>query len=472
MWGAGPSARREAALTTVTLAVLALCGIAACEPHADSRNKATGAESAGVSAGQRVFGRTRPASPDVFRFANQAEPELLDPGLMSGQADGRIARALFEGLVTQHPRTLEPQPGVAERWEITPDGRTYTFHLRHDARWTNGEPVTARDFEWSWRRVLHPDTPSRYADLFYLLRNGQAYKKREITDPNQVGVQALDDSTLHVELVAATPYFLQLVTYSPFMSVHRATVEKFGDCWTRSASFRMGHSGSKYRPNDRIEMVRNLVLRDVSHVRLKRIIAYSFGRSHDDAQHVSRRHDRLEPERRAAGAVHPVRAQLRRFPRRAVPGDVLLFVQRHEATVRRCPRAARSGARHRPREDHDVPATREQVAVGQHRVAGLRVLSVSRVCASIRKRRAALAGAGYPDGRGFPHRRSCSTQSQDHRKIAEARAGMWKREQIDWRSRTKVGSYMKATTSARYRSRAVLDRRLRDEHVPVHAAKR
>src|SRR5262245_44307177 len=147
-----------------------------------------------------TFGRSHPANPGVFSFCNGTEPEVLDPALMSGQPDGRIARAIFEGLVVQDPRTLEAAPGVARSWEISSDGRRYTFHLRGDARWTNGERVTARDFEWSLLRVLHPDTPARNADILYVIHNAQAYKKKTVTNPGDVGIHALDDSTLALEL--------------------------------------------------------------------------------------------------------------------------------------------------------------------------------------------------------------------------------------------------------------------------------
>jgi ABC-type transport system substrate-binding protein len=232
------------------LGLLVASALSACGPDVAPAERQAGrsagsAPSMAAAATPRYFGRTTPPKEDVFRFTNQLEPEVLDPGLMSGQADGRIGRAIFEGLTVQHPRTLEPMPGMAERWEISPDGRQYIFHVRSGARWTNGDPVTARDFEWSWLRVLDPDVPSRYADLFYLLRNGRAYKKREITDASQVGVRALDDSTLQVDLEAPTPYFLQLVSYYSFLPVPRATLERFGDRWTRPENIvTNGRSGS------------------------------------------------------------------------------------------------------------------------------------------------------------------------------------------------------------------------------------
>src|SRR5262245_5668447 len=181
----------------------------------------------------RYFGRTTPPEDDTFRFTNGTELEVLDPALLSAQADQRIAFAVFEGLVVPDPKSLEPSPGVATRWEVSGDGRTWTFHLRPDARWSNGERVTARDFESSWRRVLHPDTPARLVDFFYVVHGARAYKKRELTDVSQVGIHARDESTLEVVLDSPTPYFLQLVMSSIYLPVHAATVAKHGDRWTR-----------------------------------------------------------------------------------------------------------------------------------------------------------------------------------------------------------------------------------------------
>ena len=132
------------------------------------------------SGAARYFGGTTPPENNIFRYTNGAEPETLDPGLMSGQPDGRIARSIFEGLLVPHPETLEPIEGMATRWTLSEDGLTYTFYLRTDAVWTNGDPVTAQDFHWAWMRVLHPDTPARYSDLFYLIENGRAYKTLEM----------------------------------------------------------------------------------------------------------------------------------------------------------------------------------------------------------------------------------------------------------------------------------------------------
>ena len=110
-----------------------------------------------------------------FVFANAAEPQTLDPALGTGEPEGRIEDALFEGLTHLDPRSFAPAPGVASSWNVSDDGLVWTFHLRPEARWSDGRPVTAGDFAWSWRRLLDPDTASRYAYLLHPVRYAEAF---------------------------------------------------------------------------------------------------------------------------------------------------------------------------------------------------------------------------------------------------------------------------------------------------------
>ena len=117
--------------------------------------------------------------PAAFTFVNGTEPTSLDPGLMTGEPEGRIADAIFEGLTVRDPATLRPVPGVAERWTISEDGRRYVFHLREDARWTDGRPVTAHDFAWAWRRLQLPEHGGEYAYLLHGVRHAEALNQHE-----------------------------------------------------------------------------------------------------------------------------------------------------------------------------------------------------------------------------------------------------------------------------------------------------
>lgn len=180
-----------------------------------------------------TFGPTARKYDDaIFRFGGGAEPESIDPGLAYDSPGLEIARNLFEGLTRYHPSTLEPLPGVASHWETSEDGRIWTFHLRPDARWSNGRPVTADDFVWSWRRVLDPGTGAQYAALLWDLENGKAFASGQAS-AETVGVRALDPHTLEVRLERPVPWFLGLLSFAPFYPVPREAIEAHDSRWTR-----------------------------------------------------------------------------------------------------------------------------------------------------------------------------------------------------------------------------------------------
>lgn len=175
----------------------------------------------------------------ILHYGNGAEPQGLDPHVVTGIPENHIVRALFEGLAVKHPVTLEPEPGVAERWETSDDGTVITFYLNPEARWSNGEQITASDYVWSWHRALHPKTGNLYAYMLFPVKNAERYTKGEIDDFDEVGVKALDDTTLEVTLNAPTPYFIQLMDHYSTFAVHPETLLKFGEMtdrftpWTR-----------------------------------------------------------------------------------------------------------------------------------------------------------------------------------------------------------------------------------------------
>ena len=168
-----------------------------------------------------------------------SEVSDLDPQLVTGLAEQCVVSALFEGLVTEDPRDLHPVPGVAERWEISPDGLTYTFHLRADAKWSDGASVTARDFVASFRRILTPSLAADNATLFYLVRNAEAFNQGRLADFAQVGFAAPDDRTLRITLAHPAPYFLTLLAQMPWLPVPLPAIERSGaadqrgNSWTR-----------------------------------------------------------------------------------------------------------------------------------------------------------------------------------------------------------------------------------------------
>lgn len=218
----------------------------------------------------------------VFHLGNGTEPEGLDPHIVTGVPENHIVSALFEGLVSKHPETLEPEPGVAESWEISDDGTLYTFHLRDNAKWSNGDPVTADDFVWSWMRVLHPALGAQYNYNLFSVVNAEEYANGVITDFSEVGVKALDSHTLQVQLRAPTPYFLQLLDHYSTFPVHRATIEAFGEMsdrlspWAREGNL-VGNGAFnlvEWQINSHVRVEKNDTYWDADTVRLNAIVFY------------------------------------------------------------------------------------------------------------------------------------------------------------------------------------------------------
>lgn len=190
---------------------------------------------------------------------NNQDPESIDPAIATGIEDLRVVTALFEGLTRYDPKTSRPIPGLAERWDISPDGKTYTFHLRPNLKWSTGEPITAHDVVFSWLRVLAPETAADYAGQLYYLKNGEAYNSGEVKDSSQVGVTAVDERTVRVELNNPTAFFLDLCAFQTLAVVPRQTIAKYGDQWVRAKP--LPTSGAyvleTWRLNDKIRLRRN-----------------------------------------------------------------------------------------------------------------------------------------------------------------------------------------------------------------------
>ncbi|MFM2090159.1 MAG: hypothetical protein RLZZ127_648, partial [Planctomycetota bacterium] len=220
------------------------------------------------------------AVPQRFVFSNESEPQSLDPGLMTGVLESRIAMALFEGLAMRDPRTLEPRPAAARRWESDPAGLVWTFHLRPEGRWSDGRPVTAHDFVASWRRVLTPATGSEYAGMLYPIAGAEAFHRGTGT-AEAVGMRALDDLTLRVELKGPCPWFLDLATFHTLYPVRTDIVAAHGAAWTRERLVGNGpFTLSAWEPRARIVMERSATYWDRDRVLLSRIEA----RPIDDAE--------------------------------------------------------------------------------------------------------------------------------------------------------------------------------------------
>ncbi|MFL0810080.1 MAG: peptide ABC transporter substrate-binding protein [Agarilytica sp.] len=215
----------------------------------------------------------------IFHKGNGTEPSDIDPHTTTGMPEYHIQHAIFEPLVSLNPETLEPMPAVAESWTSTEDGLTYTFTIRKNAAWSNGEPVTANDFVYSWKRALMPALGNQYAYSLYVLKNAERFHKGEVSDFSEVGATALNDNTLQVVLEHKTPYFLKLLDHHSLYPVHKGTVEKFGNIddrgtdWTRAENF-VGNGAFKIKewvPNQVFSVEKNEHYWDISNVSLNEI---------------------------------------------------------------------------------------------------------------------------------------------------------------------------------------------------------
>jgi ABC-type oligopeptide transport system substrate-binding subunit len=180
---------------------------------------------------------------------------------------------LFEGLMEYHPETAEPVPALAERWESTQDATQYTFHLRRDGRWSNGDRVTAHDFVYSWRRILDPRTVSPYASMLYPIRQAEAFNRGRAQD---IGVEAVDDHTLRVHLERPTAFFISMTPHSAFRPVRRPTVERWGEDWIKAEHL---ITNGPYRllewsPGHKLVLQKSPTYREAASVRIERVTFY------------------------------------------------------------------------------------------------------------------------------------------------------------------------------------------------------
>jgi oligopeptide transport system substrate-binding protein len=372
----------------------------------------------------------------ILQFGNDAEPENLDPHLVTGLTEHKILISLFEGLVGLSVESLEVVPGVAERWVVSEDGTIYTFHLRENARWSNGDPLVAGDFVYAWKRILTPNLGSEYAYMLHVMKGAKEYNEGTLTDFEQVGVKALDDRTLKVTLNNPTPYFLSMQIHYTWYPLNQRAVEAHGasddptNRWTRAGS----HVGNgpfrlvEWEPNRIISTVKNEHYWDVDAVQLNGINFYpisdqltaerSFraGDLHfssdvpitkvqgylDSNSDLMKVHSiygtyyyRINATRGPLTDVRVRKALALTMDREAITGQIMKAKQRPTGSL--CP----PGAGYEPR--HAI----------EHNVEEAKRL---------------LAEAGYPNGEGLPELRLLYNTSEDHKIVAEAFQDMWRRE--------------------------------------------
>ena len=204
----------------------------------------------------------------VLNRGNDTDPATLDHHRTSTVAEGAVLRDLYDGLTIQDANG-EAMPGIAKSWDISEDGIVYTFHLRDDAKWSNGDPVTAGDFQFTFRRLMDPQTAAGYASMLFIIENAEdvAGGKKPV---EELGVEAVDDNTLKITLSAPAPFFIELLTHQTGFPMHQKSVEENGDKFTTPG--KMVTNGAfmleSFTPNDKIVLKKNPNYYDADQVKI------------------------------------------------------------------------------------------------------------------------------------------------------------------------------------------------------------
>ena len=398
------------------LFALLLAGFAACSKH----------ESA-VQSGLKG---------QILHWGNLGEPTDLDPHITASQQDFNIVMNLCEGLTTYDPRDLHPIPGVAEKWESNSDGLTWTFHLRADARWSNGDPVTATDFLYGFQRMLSPGLAAEYAYMLHHLKNAEAFNTGKLTDFSRVGAKAPDLRTLVLTLSHPVPYLPSLACHSSWYPAHRATIEKFGkidtrgSAWTRPGNL-VGNGGftlAEWRPNRVIRLVKSATYWDRGAIRLNEVNFYPI--ENESTEDAAFRSGQLH-----VTAQVPIEkiADYKKDPAHLLQQGVMLGTYYYKFNVTKPPlndvRVRRALAM-----SIDRRQIVERVSKGDQTPASHLTppdtggfTARAQLPTDPAAAQKLLAEAGYPGGKGFPKLELLYNTTEGHRKIAEAIQQMWRK---------------------------------------------
>ncbi len=358
------------------------------------------------------------------------EPETLDPQLCTAQPGGRILENVFEGLTRRAPGDLHPIAAAARSWEIEDDGRLYRFHLRRQARWSDGRRLTSFDFRASWIRMLRPATAAPYANLLDPIVGARAFHAGRVTDPSTLGLICPDDSTLVVQLERPVPYWLDLCAYYPLYPVPTWVIEEKGRLWTRPANIVSNgpYLLQEWRINQKVRLRRNPLYWNAARVQLG-IVDVLHG---DD---VNSNFNRYE-----SGVLDWVDSE-------GVPSTIVdRLLQRDDMHVGPYFNTyfLRFGVRSPPMDDPRVRKAFyhavDPEAITRHVTRGGQIAAHSLVPPGLpgyrevqldgyqpERARRLLAEAGYPGGRGFPPVTYLYNTSEAHRQIAVVLQQQWKK---------------------------------------------
>lgn len=372
-----------------------------------------------------------------LRVAIGSEPQTIDPRRSTGVPESTVQNQIFEGLCARDGNG-NPVPGVAEKWDISADGLKYTFYLRENAKWSNGDPVTAQDFEFAWKTTLSPELGSEYAEQLYYLKNGAAYNKKNAS-ADQVGVKALNDRTLEVTLEKPTAYFLSLLAFHTYYPVHKKTVESNPN-WAADVKTIIGNGPFKmtaWTHNSKIELVKNDKYWDAAKVKLDRLdLILSDSNTTVLSMYENNQVDVVEEP------VPPVAEIPRLKKENKIKVYPYLGTYFYEFNTKKAPfdnpkvRKAFALAIDRETLISTVTKIEEKPALGwvptglndaksgeEFRKVGGDLFKDK----NIEEAKKLLAEAGYPDGKGLPAVTLLFNTNERHKAIAEAIQEMWKK---------------------------------------------
>ena len=408
---------RPLVLLCFPLAVLALFSLTGC-----ARRETV------IDAGTRT---------QILHVGNGAEPQDLDPQIITAFTDQCLALALFEGLCALDEKSSQAVPAAAEHWEVSADGLVYTFHLRANLQWSNGEPLTADDFVQSWRRCLSPGLGAEYAYLLFSVKNAEAFNAGKLTDAAALGFAAPDAHTIIITLERPTPYLPALTAQPPWFPVNPRVVAKFGKldqrgtAWTRSGNL-VGNGPfilTEWTPNARLVTAKNPRYWDAANTRLNGLVFYPTENMDVDERNFRAGQQHLSyelPLAKVDGYRRDDPAKLRldpfletfflRFNVTRPPLDnpkvraALTRAIDRDSISRNILRGSRFPAHHYT--PSDCAGYTSRAAVPDDFTAA----------------RQLLADAGYPGGKGFPALEVQVRNDEIHAKVLEAIQQMWKRE--------------------------------------------
>jgi oligopeptide transport system substrate-binding protein len=372
----------------------------------------------------------------ILVINNATEPASLDPHALSSAVDLRIANALFEGLLANDPGTLAPRPALAQRWEVSADGCIYTFHLRPSARWSDGAPLTAEDFLFSYKRLLSPRLGSPNAAQFFIVKNARAFYEGRLASFDATGFAAPDARTLRITLEHPCAYFPALLCHPAWAPVPRQAILRHGAMdtpgtpWTRPQNF-VGNGPFhlvQWRVSDRIEVTRNPYYWDATAVRLNGIRFLAIG-------------DLLAEERAFRGGllhitstVPPMKvAPLRAAQKPELRLDPFFSTTFIRVNTRVPPlndsrvRRALALSLHRDEITDRVMRAGETPAFCLTPPGAAGYTSAAQIQENIAEARLLLAAAGYPGGTGFPALRYLYNTHETSQLVAQALQEMWRK---------------------------------------------